>query len=199
MGKNSSVGPILLHHLDHLGEDDFDVEEMLDSEEAMSYVTALKDEANALFKFKKFSTAFVMYNKGIKCLCVIICAISDDSHMCEVSLELKELAFNLHLNIAASAIKLNKFRDAITSCSLILESNKRNVKALFRRGVALEKLGDLEKAFNDFKSTKEIEPNNKEIGKELTSLREVVFRKQNGNEEKSEENMHLQYGEDQIS
>uniref|UniRef100_A0A803KU60 Uncharacterized protein n=1 Tax=Chenopodium quinoa TaxID=63459 RepID=A0A803KU60_CHEQI len=40
-----------------------------------------------------------MYNKGIKCLCVIMCAISDDSRMCEVSLKLKELAFSLHLNI----------------------------------------------------------------------------------------------------
>lgn len=70
MGEKSfSLGPIML---DHLGEDDFDVEEML-----------------------------------------------------------KDLAFSLHLNIAASAIKLNKFNDAITSCSLILDSNKRNVKALF--------------------------------------------------------------------
>uniref|UniRef100_A0A803N8L9 Alpha N-terminal protein methyltransferase 1 n=1 Tax=Chenopodium quinoa TaxID=63459 RepID=A0A803N8L9_CHEQI len=85
------------------------------------------------------------------------------------------------------------------SCLVDTESNKRNVKALFRRGVALEKLGALEKAFDDFKSAKEIEPNNKEIGKELARLREVVFRKQDGNEEKSEDNMHLQYGEDQIS
>uniref|UniRef100_A0A803KQ86 peptidylprolyl isomerase n=1 Tax=Chenopodium quinoa TaxID=63459 RepID=A0A803KQ86_CHEQI len=86
---------------------------------------------------------------------------------CEVSLELKELAFSLHLTIAASAIKLNKFNDAITSCSLILESNKRNVKALFRRGVALEKLGSLDKAYDDFKLANEIEPNNKEIGIEM--------------------------------
>ncbi|XP_021746184.1 peptidyl-prolyl cis-trans isomerase FKBP42-like [Chenopodium quinoa] len=153
MGKSSSLGPILLHHLYHLGEDDCDVEEMFEKtnspEETISYMTALKDEANALFKLIKFSTAFVMYNKGIKCLCVIICAISDDSHKCEANLELKGLAFSLLLNIAASAIKLNKFSEAITSCSLILESNKRNGNALFRRGIALEK------AYDDFKFAKD--------------------------------------------
>uniref|UniRef100_A0A803KMN4 Uncharacterized protein n=1 Tax=Chenopodium quinoa TaxID=63459 RepID=A0A803KMN4_CHEQI len=91
MGKNSfSLGPIMLYHLDHLGEDDFDVEEMFtktsSSEEAISYVTALKEEANALFRLRDFNTAFVLYNKSIKCLCVIMCAISDDTQMCEVSL-----------------------------------------------------------------------------------------------------------------
>uniref|UniRef100_A0A803M852 Uncharacterized protein n=1 Tax=Chenopodium quinoa TaxID=63459 RepID=A0A803M852_CHEQI len=33
----------------------------------------------------------------------------------------------------------------------------------------------------------------------MTRLEEVVFRKQDGNEEKVEENMHLQYGDDQGS
>lgn len=62
-------------------------------------------------------------------------------------------------------------------------------------------MGSLDKAYDDFKSANEIEPNNKEIGREMIRLRKVMIREPDaiGKETKVEESMHLQMGDDQRS
>lgn len=90
--------------------------------------------------------------------------------MRDINLELKELAIALHLNIAACAAKLDNLNQVIISCSFILEVDKRSVKVVFRRGLALVKLSLLEKAYDDLTKAREVKPNNKDIARELRNL-----------------------------
>ncbi|KNA12343.1 hypothetical protein SOVF_126030 [Spinacia oleracea] len=174
LGVESSLAPILLYHLECLEEDDSIIvglfENFNDPEMAMEYVFYLKEEGNSLFKKNDFSDALLNYQKAIKCFCVIICGVSEDFHLRGISIELKELIISLHLNVAACALKLNEFSLAIISCSLVLEIDGRNVKALFRRGLALATLGRHEEAYEDFRKAKEVEPNNKDIVREIGNL-----------------------------
>lgn len=52
----------------------------------------------------------------------------------------------LRLNIAQAYIKLNKNYDAIDNCNKVLKDDPSNMKALYRRGVALRKNEDFDKA-----------------------------------------------------
>lgn len=62
-------------------------------------------------------------------------------------------------NMAASQLKLQRYRDAIESCTSALEINGTYVKVLVRRSAALEEIDDLEHALTDAKKVLEIDPN----------------------------------------
>lgn len=91
-----------------------------------------------MFKRNDLNVALLKYQKAIECLYAIVCGVSEDFHMRDISMELKELAISLHLNVAVCAVKLNEFNIAIVSCSLVLEIDGRNVKA---QGIYFSKIG----------------------------------------------------------
>ncbi|XP_021760276.1 70 kDa peptidyl-prolyl isomerase-like [Chenopodium quinoa] len=121
------------------------------------------------------SNAFDTYSKAIKCLCVTLSTIYDDVLATNINLDHRDIIISLHLNIAACEIKINKLSKAIVSCSVVLMVDKRNVKAVFRRGLALVKSRSLEKAYIDLLEAREIEPKNKEILQEIKSVENILF------------------------
>uniref|UniRef100_A0A803LW25 Carbohydrate kinase PfkB domain-containing protein n=1 Tax=Chenopodium quinoa TaxID=63459 RepID=A0A803LW25_CHEQI len=131
---NIQVAKYLLESLDPLLYSEFLYYSL---EEAIFYVTSLKLDGNSLFNKGEVSNAFDTYNKAFKYLCVTLSAIYDDVLATNINLDHRDLIISLHLNIVACAIKLNKLSKAIVSCSVVLMVDKRNVKAPFRRGLAL--------------------------------------------------------------
>ncbi|KMT03291.1 hypothetical protein BVRB_8g198320 [Beta vulgaris subsp. vulgaris] len=180
MEEDPSLGLFLLHHLDFLDEkEDYVIEELFEKtcgpNEAIQYVTSLKENGNSLFKVTEFGRAYAIYRNAMKCLCVTISAIYEECSANNIDPDIRKLVISLQLNIAACEIKLLLFKEAISSCSLVLGVDKSNVKALFRRGVSFTKIGSFEDGYADFRMARGIEPNNKAVAQEIASLEAVLL------------------------
>ncbi|KAL7335862.1 hypothetical protein PS15p_201278 [Mucor circinelloides] len=74
------------------------------------------------------------------------------------------------VNRAMAYLKTNSFLEAEKDCSRGLQLQPKNVKALWRRGIALRELGRHNEARKDFEAGLMIEPNNKSLLDELKKL-----------------------------
>ncbi|XP_048501646.1 uncharacterized protein LOC104899109 [Beta vulgaris subsp. vulgaris] len=177
--EDASLALFMLHHLDFLEDGDRVLEDLFANttgpNEAIQYVAFLKEIGNSLFKVSNFCKAYETYRNAMKCLCVTISAMYEECYVHTIDLEIRELVVSLQLNIAACEIKLSLFKEAIGSCTLVLGVDKSNVKALFRRGVALTKIGSMEDGYADFRIARGVEPKNKAIAQEIASLEAVLF------------------------
>lgn len=73
-------------------------------------------------------------------------------------------------NLAASQLKLAHLRAALRSCSLVLQLQPHNVKALFRKGKVLAQQGEYSEAIPILRAALKLEPSNKTIHAELSKL-----------------------------
>ncbi|KAF9918636.1 RNA polymerase II-associated protein 3 [Lobosporangium transversale] len=78
----------------------------------------------------------------------------------------------LPINRAMALLKLKRFAEAENDCSLGLKLDNKNVKALWRRGIARQSLGKLDDARKDFEDALKIDPTNKSVQDELAKLRQ---------------------------
>ncbi|KAF9363425.1 RNA polymerase II-associated protein 3 [Mortierella sp. NVP85] len=76
----------------------------------------------------------------------------------------------LPINRAMALLKLGRFTEVERDCTLGLELDNKNVKALWRRGIARRSLGKPDDARKDFETALKIEPNNKAVKEELAKL-----------------------------
>ncbi|XP_046890195.1 protein unc-45 homolog A [Hypomesus transpacificus] len=104
---------------------------------------ALKEEGNALFKAGDMQGALCCYSKALK--------LSDSQTENAV----------LHRNRSACYLKLEDYTKAESDASKALNADPGDVKALFRRAQALQKLGRLDQAFMDAQRCAQLEPKNK--------------------------------------
>jgi len=74
-------------------------------------------------------------------------------------------------NMASVNIKEERWNRCITNCNQVLELERDNTKALFRRGKAYLGNNDLERAEIDLKKASELDPNDKLIQRELQMLK----------------------------
>ena len=75
------------------------------------------------------------------------------------------LTSQLLLNLAQVHLKLNEPKLAIPACTNVLEIDARNTKALYRRAVAYESLGQYGDATEDLKVAFSLEPEDKAIAR----------------------------------
>ncbi|XP_067091141.1 protein unc-45 homolog A [Osmerus mordax] len=104
---------------------------------------SLKEEGNALFKAGDMQGALCCYSKALK--------LSDSQTENAV----------LHRNRSACYLKLEDYTKAEVDASKALNADPGDVKALFRRAQALQKLGRLDQAFMDAQRCAQLEPKNK--------------------------------------
>jgi FK506-binding protein 4/5 len=84
-------------------------------------------------------------------------------------------ALACNLNSAMCHLKSKQPREAISACDKALEIDAANVKALFRRGTALNDVGEWDQAIQDFTRALEIDASNKDA---KDALARVVAAKQ---------------------
>jgi len=85
--------------------------------------------------------------------------------------EIDDLRVVLLCNQALAAIKLGHFSQSIDFCNTVLAFQAGNQKALFRRGFARVKLGELAAGEEDFRRILAVDPDNSEALREIRGIR----------------------------
>uniref|UniRef100_A0A8C0HKH7 Protein unc-45 homolog B n=1 Tax=Buteo japonicus TaxID=224669 RepID=A0A8C0HKH7_9AVES len=112
----------------------------------------LKEEGNKYFQANDYEKAVQSYTQAIK--------LNKD----------KALQAVLYRNRAACFLKKEEYAKAASDASRAIDINASDIKALYRRSQALEKLGKLDQAFKDAQKCATIEPRNKNFQETLRRL-----------------------------
>ncbi|NXD69155.1 UN45B protein, partial [Eolophus roseicapillus] len=124
----------------------------------------LKEEGNKYFQANDYEKAVQSYTQAIK--------LNKD----------KALQAVLYRNRAACFLKKEEYAKAASDASRAIDINSSDIKALYRRSQALEKLGKLDQAFKDAQKCATIEPRNKNFQETLRRLGANIQEKVNARE-----------------
>lgn len=120
------------------------------AEEKYAVALRYKGRGTELFKDSRIVDAFHKFSKACKLLITLepITDLELDQHL---ENNISDLRFALYNNMAICQLKQKNYQHVITLCTKVLDKDKNNVKALYRRGVAYGRMGDNEKAITDLK------------------------------------------------
>ncbi|KAL2942337.1 Peptidyl-prolyl cis-trans isomerase FKBP62 [Bienertia sinuspersici] len=128
----------------------------------------LKEEGNSSFKGGDLDGALEKYSLSMVFLSCL------DLNVTGVRISFSQLATSVVLNMAASFLKKKEFRNVGHFCSIVLNHNPDNVKALFRRANTAMGLGNYELASWDLKAAHEVEPSNQEVMRKLREVEQIL-------------------------
>jgi len=137
-----------------------------DMTDLIAKALTLKEEGNKHFKSGKLDRAGRSYRRGTSTLKPL-----NNGQMENVDDQVKSLLLSLQMNLSLVCLKQGKAKMSRDVASKALEIDGTNVKALYRRGVAHRKLGDVRCAQEDLRAALKIDPNNREVRKELIVLK----------------------------
>ena len=146
-------------------DDEKDQPNETDPNTALLKAINLKTEGNNHFSAGNLTHAARSYRKGTSLLKPLNHSNTGDA-------QVKSLLLNLQTNLSMVCYKQEKHHQAVKVATCALEVEEGNVKALYRRAMALRKLGDLEGAKKDLKVALGCEGGNiKVIQKEWQSVK----------------------------
>ncbi|KAL2938581.1 Peptidyl-prolyl cis-trans isomerase D [Bienertia sinuspersici] len=128
----------------------------------------LKEEGNSSFKGGDLDGALEKYSLSMVFLSCL------DLNETGVRISFSQLATSVVLNMAASFLKKKEFGNVGHFCSIVLNHNPDNVKALFRRANAAIGLGNYELASWDLKVAHDVEPSNQEVMRKLREVEQIL-------------------------
>ena len=135
-------------------------------DEIFTELITLKNIGNEFLKKGEVETALASYEEGIALM-------SSPDFNRRTEKDIKEVFVPLHLNKALCCLKLSRFGDCIQSCSEVLEVDRNNVKALYRRGVARIENKELGPGKRDLLCALDLEPQNQDVIHQLDRLKQV--------------------------
>jgi len=130
-------------------------------EEKVEEGMKLKDKGTAAFKEKNFKEAIGLYEQAQS----FVEHTDDSGEACWISCT---------LNIAQAQINLKNFPAAAEQAGKVLSKDERNVKALYRRGVARNQLGCPDEALSDLNHALEVDPENKSVRLEIAKAKKAI-------------------------
>ncbi|KAF8679827.1 Ribosomal protein S7e [Rhizoctonia solani] len=117
-----------------------------------------KDQGNGYFKARRFREAMGFYTQGVEAL--TIQSIDGSPKTVEVKEKDRSLYNALLLNRAAANLELENFGKVLKDVKLVLETDPRSSKALFRAAKALVKLRRYEEALDACDRCLSFDPDN---------------------------------------
>ena len=126
--------------------------------------TRLKDEGNGQFKQSKYKEALKLYSDGLELL----------MGLRVLSGELKRIKATLLFNRSFCLLKMHKFAESLQDADEGLKLDSRNVKALWRKSVALVRLRRFKEARECLNAAIVIEPANERVKADLQWLKTVL-------------------------
>uniref|UniRef100_A0A2I3H4A8 FKBP prolyl isomerase 8 n=1 Tax=Nomascus leucogenys TaxID=61853 RepID=A0A2I3H4A8_NOMLE len=131
--------------------------EMLTGQERVALANRKRECGNAHYQRADFVLAANSYDLAIKA----ITSSAKVDMTFEEEAQLLQLKVKCLNNLAASQLKLDHYRAALRSCSLVLEHQPDNIKALFRKGKVLAQQGEYSEAIPILRAALKLEPSNK--------------------------------------
>jgi len=123
--------------------------------------TVLKDQGAVIFKEGRFAEAIEIYEEA-------------GSYIGEQVKEGQAIWVACNLNIAQAYINLGEYLSAISKCTVALKLEPKNVKALYRRGLARNFLGFHDEALQDLTLAAEVDPDNKPVKVEIVKTKKLL-------------------------
>merc|ERR550514_322 len=170
-----------------LGMDEDKDDRRMRKEDRLRLAAKNKDEGNDMFKASKFDDAIRRYKKAID----HVSRPEAVSNMTpDEASEAKKIKLSCHANCTMCYLKgADKaqesggkdaaepfYKKAKTACEEVLDLDPENIKALFRRGLCWEKLGEFEHAAKDVKKALDIAPDNTDLQKSQERLQKLLQR-----------------------
>ena len=144
----------------------------MDAEEKLSNVPGLKEIGNKLYQQKKYKEAAEKYAEALGCL-EQLCLREKPGD--EPWLELDRMKVPFLLNYAQCKLFLGDYYEVIEHTSTVLDKDKDNVKALYRRAKAHVKCWNPQEAREDFNRAAALDPSlTKTVKKELDELEKLI-------------------------
>jgi peptidylprolyl isomerase len=143
--------------------------------EKIEAATDLKNKGNALFKDGNYDDAAIQYVEAMTYLDDDLTVEGDE----ETTKLGNEVFTTCHLNAAMCYLKMEKWFEAISTCSFVLEQDENNVKALFRRGMANMHYKDFVQSKRDLVKAAKLDPKNKAIRAEYKKLQKAIEKDKN--------------------
>lgn len=171
---------------------DFDKDERtMKKEDRFRLATKNKEEGNDMFKAQKFDDAIRRYKKAVEHVTrpeVVSNCTPDEAE------EAKKIKVSCHLNSAQCYIKAADtafasggkngaepyYKKARTSCDDVLDLDEANIKAIFRRSLCNEKMGELDVALRDLKKGLAASPEDPDLKKSQERLAKLLARQKEG-------------------
>ena len=129
-----------------------------------------------IFKAGDIKAAAVHYSKALKYLIPVKVDDTLQEGFHKDILTLKNITL---LNLAACQLKFKQDDYAAQNCSKVLQTEPENIKALYRRGLALTNMNDFDKAKQDLVKARKLEPKNRAIEEQLRTLEMKVQAQRN--------------------
>ena len=125
----------------------------------------LKEKGNIAFKECDYAQASLFYSQAIEILENIVTGGGggDDEVLQKLHQECREVLCTIYSNRAACALKLGDHELALSDTNSCLEIDSENVKANFRKGLALHALGRYREACPVLGFALQKEPKNQQI------------------------------------
>uniref|UniRef100_K7FXT1 peptidylprolyl isomerase n=1 Tax=Pelodiscus sinensis TaxID=13735 RepID=K7FXT1_PELSI len=128
--------------------------ELLSGREKIQLANRKRERGNFYYQQADYVLAINSYDIALKA----IDSSSKVDFSPEEEAELLEVKVKCLNNLAASQLKLDHYEAALRSCTLVLEHQPENIKALFRKGKVLAQQGEYGEAIPLLKAALKLEP-----------------------------------------
>ncbi|XP_070532768.1 uncharacterized protein [Ptychodera flava] len=143
------------------------------AEEKIELAEEHKMRGTACFKNGQIVLASKRYSKALKLL-ITVGRKADLEQLSEnMRSRYNSLKCSCLLNLSACLLKLKQYYNVVLLCNDALSIDSNNVKGLYRRGQALTKLNEFDRAKDDLSKAHALEPSNKAV----TDLMSVLLSK----------------------
>ncbi|XP_034933657.1 peptidyl-prolyl cis-trans isomerase FKBP4-like [Chelonus insularis] len=128
-------------------------------EEKYERAAKYKEMAVELVRQNRIKDAFNRFSKAVKII-ISLEPIDDLELNSTLYTNLYKLRTSIYNNMAICQLKFNNYDHTINLCTKVLNRDKNNVKAMYRRGCAFGGNKNVEQAMKDFERIVHIEPTN---------------------------------------
>ncbi|XP_076376321.1 cyclophilin 40 [Megalopta genalis] len=142
-----------------------------DHKYVMEVIQKIKDSGNYYFSKKNYVDAGRKYKKALRYYKWMTKTVDTSNSSDELMTNIKIVIL---LNLAAVKLKKKKYREALKLCTDVLQMDKNNSKALFRKSQAYMGLNEYDYGLRELKQALQGSPNNKDILMEMEKVKKVM-------------------------
>ncbi|EUD65576.1 hypothetical protein C922_04082 [Plasmodium inui San Antonio 1] len=139
-----------------------------ESKEKIKASNAFNEEGKKAFYEKNYKLACVYFRKGL----IQLDYSFPDSE--QEQAEQSRLEINLHLNLATTKFHMSNYHECISECSTVLNLDKNNAKAHYRKGHAYMSLDMYSEAKEEFLKALEMNPTDNDVKKSILTLKSKI-------------------------